>query len=139
MRALWKYLGGTATSRAGDEMTGPALLLLGFAVTGRPAVGSALLAGLTIAAAVGGPVFGALLDRSPRPDRVLALTLVAYALGVIAIATAEGRLPVPLVVVIALVAGLFNPAVAGGWTAQLPRIVTGSALSRGFALDAMTY
>jgi hypothetical protein len=50
-----------------------------------------------------------------------------------------GRLPVPLVVVIALAAGLFNPAVAGGWTAQLPRLVTGSALSRGFALDAMTY
>jgi MFS family permease len=138
-RALWKYLGGTSTSRAGDEMTGPALLLLGFAVTGRPAVGSALLAGLTIAAAVGGPVFGALLDRSPRPDRVLALTLSAYALGVIAVAAAVGRLPVPLVVLIAVAAGLFNPAVAGGWTSQLPRIVTGPELARGFALDAMTY
>ena len=45
----------------------------------------------------------------------------------------------PLVVLIALAAGLFNPAVAGGWTSQLPRIVTGPALSRGFALDAMTY
>ena len=139
MRALWKYLGGTAASRAGDEMTGPALLLLGFAVTGRPSAGSALLAALTIAAAVGGPLFGALLDRSPRPDRVLALTLAAYALGVIAVAAAAGRLPVPLVVLIALAAGLFNPAVAGGWTSQLPRIVTGPALSRGFALDAMTY
>src|SRR3984957_3138163 len=135
---LWKYLAGAAASRAGDEMSGPALLLV-FAVTGRPSAGSALLAALTIAAAVGGPLFGALLDRSPRPDRVLALTLAAYALGVIAIATAVGRLPVPLVVVIALAAGLFNPAVAGGWTSQLPRIVTGSALSRGFALDAMTY
>src|SRR6516225_2517922 len=120
-------------------MTGPALLLLGFAVTGRPAAGSALLAGLTVAAAVGGPVFGALLDRSPRPDRVLALTLSAYALGIIAVAAALGRLPVPLVVLIALAAGLFNPAVAGGWTSQLPRIVTGPLLSRGFALDAMTY
>ena len=138
-RTLWKYLGGAAASRAGDEMTGPALLLLGFAVTGRAAVGSALLAALTVAAAVGGPLFGALLDRSPRPDRVLALTLAAYALGVIALAAAVGRLPVPLVVVIALAAGLFNPAVAGGWTSQLPRVVTGSALSRGFALDAMTY
>jgi MFS family permease len=138
-RALWKYLGGAAASRAGDEMTGPALLLAGFAVTGRPAVGSALLAALTIAAAVGGPLFGALLDRSPRPDRVLALTLAAYALGVIAVAATVGRLPVPLVVAIALAAGLFNPAVAGGWTSQLPRIVTGAALSRGFALDAMTY
>ena len=138
-RALWKYLGGTAVSRAGDEMTGPALLLAGFAVTGRPAAGSELLAALTIAAAVGGPLFGVLLDRSPRPDRVLALTLAAYALGVIAIANAVGWLPVPLVVLIALAAGLFNPAVAGGWTSQLPRIVTGPALSRGFALDAMTY
>jgi MFS family permease len=139
VRALWKYLGGTAASRAGDEMTGPALLLAGFAVTGRPAVGSVLLAALTIAAAVGGPLFGALLDRSPRPDRVIALTLAAYALGVIAVAATVGRLPVPLVVLIALAAGLFNPAVAGGWTSQLPRIVTGPALSRGFALDAMTY
>jgi MFS family permease len=120
-------------------MTGPALLLLGFAVTGRPAAGSALLAGLTIAAAVGGPAFGAVLDRSPRPDRVLALTLIAYAAGIIVVAAAVGRLPVPLVVLIALAAGLFNPAVAGGWTSQLPRVVTGTALDRGFALDAMTY
>jgi MFS family permease len=138
-RPLWKYLGGTAVSRAGDEMTGPALLLAGFAVTRSPAAGSALLAALTIAAAVGGPLFGVLLDRSPRPDRVLALTLAAYAVGVIAIAATVGRLPVPFVVLIALGAGLFNPAVAGGWTSQLPRIVTGPVLSRGFALDAMTY
>jgi MFS family permease len=138
-RPLWTYLGGAAASRAGDEMTGPALLLAGFAVTGSPAAGSALLAALTIAAAVGGPLFGVLLDRSARPDRVLALTLAAYALGVIAVAAAVGRLPVPLVAAIALAAGLFNPAVAGGWTSQLPRIVTGPALSRGFALDAMTY
>jgi MFS family permease len=120
-------------------MTGPALLLLGFAVTGQPATGSALLAGLTIAAAVGGPAFGALLDRSARPDRVLALTLIAYAVGIIVVAATVGRLPVPLVVLIALAAGLFNPAVAGGWTSQLPRVVTGTALDRGFALDAMTY
>ena len=138
-RPLWRYLGGTAVSRAGDEMAGPALLLLGFAVTGRPATGSALLAGLTIAAAVGGPVFGALLDRSPRPDRVLALTLSAYVLGIIALAATVGRLPVPLVVLIALAAGLFNPAVAAGWTSQLPRIVTGPVLSRASALDAMSY
>jgi MFS family permease len=138
-RLLWRYLGGAAASRAGDEMTGPALLLLGFAVTGRPATGSALLAALTVAAAVGGPLFGALLDRSPRPDRVLALTLAAYAVGVVCVAAAMGRLPLPVVVLIALAAGLFNPAVAAGWTAQLPRVVTGPALSRGFALDAMTY
>ncbi len=138
-RGLPRYLAGAAAARAGDEMSGPALLLLGFAVTGRPRTGSELLASLTIAAAVGGPVFGAVLDRSRRPDRVLAGTLAAYALGIAAIAAAVGHLPIPLVVLVTLAAGLFSPAVAGGWTAQLPRIVTGSELTRGSALDAMSY
>ena len=78
---LRRYLAGAAAARAGDEMSGPALLLLGFAVTGRPGTGSALLASVTIAGAAGGPVFGALLDRSGRPDRVLAWTLAAFAPG----------------------------------------------------------
>lgn len=138
-RKVWKYLGGAAAARAGDEMSGPALLLLGFAVTSRPATGSELLASLTIAAALGGPLFGAMLDRSRRPDRLLAGTLAAYALGLVAVEAAVGRLPMPLVAAIALAAGLFNPAVTGGWTAQLPRLVTGAELSRGSALDAMTY
>jgi len=138
-RGLWRYLAGAAAARAGDEMSGPALLLLGFAVTGRPGTGSELLASLTIAAAVGGPAFGAVLDRSLRPDRVLAATLAGYALGIVAIQAALGRLPIPLVVPVALAAGLFSPAVAGGWTAQLPRIVTGAELTRASALDAMTY
>jgi MFS family permease len=138
-RKLWKYLVGAAAARAGDEMSGPTLLLLGFAVTGRPATGSALLASVTIAGAAGGPAFGALLDRSRRPDHVQAGALAAYAVGIIAIWAALGRLPMPAVILIALAAGLFNPAVAGGWTSQLPRIVTGPELDRGSALDAMTY
>jgi len=136
---LWKYLGGALAARAGDEMSGPALLLLGLAVTGRPATGSELLASVTIAGAAGGPFFGTLLDRSRRPERVLAGTLAAYALGIGTIAAVAGALPMPLVVVIALAAGLFNPAVAGGWTSQLSRIVTGPELSRGSACDAMTF
>ena len=120
-------------------MSGPALLLLGFAVTGRPETGSGLLAALTIAGATGGPLFGALLDRSRRPDRLLACTLAGYALGIVAVQAAAGRLPMPALAAIALLAGLFNPAVTGGWTAQLPRVVTGPELDRGSALDALTF
>ncbi len=138
-RELRGYLAGATAARAGDEMSGPALLLLGFAVTGRPSAGSGLLASVTIAGAVGGPAFGALLDRSHRPDRVLAWTLGAYALGITAVQAALGRLPTTAAVLVALAAGLFSPAVAGGWTAQLPRVVTGRELDRGSALDAMTY
>jgi len=108
-------------------------------VTGRPAAGSGLLASLMIAGAVGGPVFGALLDRSRRPDRVLAWALGGYALGITVVQAVLGRLPASAAVPVALVAGLFSPAVAGGWTAQLPRVVTGRELDRGSALDALTY
>jgi MFS family permease len=138
-RGLRRYLAGAAAARAGDEMSGPALLLLGFAVTGRPETGSGLLASLTIAGAAGGPLFGALLDRSGRPDRLLAGTLAAYALGIVALQAAVGRVPMPALAAIALLAGLFNPAVAGGWTAQLPRVVTGRELDRGSALDGLTF
>jgi MFS family permease len=138
-RGLRWYLAGAAAARAGDEMSGPALLLLGFAVTGRPETGSGLLASLIIAGAAGGPLFGALLDRSRRPDRLLAGTLAAYALGIVALQAALGRLPMPALAAIALLAGLFNPAVAAGWTAQLPRVVTWRELDRGSALDALTF
>jgi MFS family permease len=138
-QGLRRYLAGAAAARAGDEMSAPALLLLGLAVTGRPETGSGLLASLTIAGAAGGPMFGVLLDRSRRPDRLLAWTLAAYALGIVAVQAAVGRLPVPALAAIALLAGLFNPAVAGGWTAQLPRVVTGRELDRGSALDALSF
>ncbi len=138
-RGLRGYLAGATAARAGDEMSGPALLLLGFAVTGRPAAGSGLLASVTIAGAAGGPVFGALLDRSRRPDRVLAWALGGYALGITAVQAGLGRLPASAAVLVALAAGLFSPAVTGGWTAQLPRVVTGRELDRGSALDALTY
>jgi MFS family permease len=92
-----------------------------------------------LAGAAGGPMFGVLLDRSRRPDRLLAWTLAAYALGIVAVQAAVGRLPMPALAAIALLAGLFNPAVAGGWTAQLPRVVTGRELDRGSALDALSF
>src|ERR1700691_1316972 len=138
-RRLWRYLGGAAAARAGDEMSGPALLLLGFAVTRGPTAGSELLASLIVAAAVGGPAFGALLDRSRPPPRLLAGTLAVYAVGIVAISAALGRVPMAAVVPLAMVTGVFNPAVAGGWTAQLPRLVTGAELARGSALDALSY
>jgi hypothetical protein len=90
-------------------MSGPALLLLGFAATGSAVAGSALVAALTIAAAVGGPVFGAMLDRSPRPERLLAVALAAYAAWITAIGAGVGYLALPFAVGIALVAGVRRP------------------------------
>ena len=47
---------------------------------------------------MGGPVFGALLDRSPAPGRLLATALAGYAGGIAIITTAFGHLPLVSVV-----------------------------------------
>ncbi|MER6798483.1 MFS transporter, partial [Amycolatopsis mediterranei] len=133
MSVIRRYLVGATLARTGDELSGPALLLLG--MTAGPHAGAALLAGLTAAAAVGGPVFGALLDRSATPGRLLAVALGGYASGIALVIALFGRLPLAAVVAVAVVTGLLNPAVAGGWTAQLPA-VAGAALPKASRLDA---
>ncbi|MGW5702596.1 MFS transporter [Amycolatopsis japonica] len=130
------YLTGATVARTGDELSGPALLLLGLSVDGSAATGSALLAGLTISAAAGGPLLGALLDRSPRPGRLLAWALLAYAGGLGAVLA---LVELPAAIVVAVAAGLLNPALAGGWTAQLPQVRGGTPLERASTLDAMTF
>ncbi|QEU91284.1 MFS transporter [Streptomyces kanamyceticus] len=136
-----RYLAGAVAARAGDEMSGPALMLAGFALTGSAVDASSLLAGVTVAAAVGGPVLGVLLDRSRRPGRLLAGALALYAAGLGAILAGLGRLPFAGILLIAVPVGLLGPALSGGWTAQLPRVVVPGEgrLERANALDAMTF
>ncbi|MFE4828306.1 MFS transporter [Streptomyces sp. NPDC056672] len=133
------YVTGAAAARTGDEMSGPALLLAGLAVTGSASTATALLAGITVSAAVGGPVFGVLLDRSARPGRLLAVALGAYGAALVVILLSLGRVPLVATVLVAVCAGLLGPALSGGWTAQLPCVVGRKDLPRATALDAMTF
>lgn len=130
---------GAVAARTGDEMSGPALLLAGLAATGSTSAASYLLAGVTISAAVGGPVFGVLLDRSPAPGRLLAWALTGYAAALLAVLASLGQVPVAVTVLIAVGAGLLGPALSGGWTAQLPDVVAREDLPRAHALDAMSF
>lgn len=134
-----RYLIGAALARAGDEMTGPAVVLLAFAVTGTAGMGSVLMACLTVAVAVGGPAFGAVLDRSARPERTLGCTLAGYTAGILAVAATVGRGPLVVAALCAMAAGTLAPAVAGGWTSQLPAVVAPVELPRASALDAMSF
>lgn len=133
------YLTAATAARAGDEMSGPALLLAGLAVTGSTTDASALLAGITVSAAVGGPLLGALLDRARRPGRLLAGALALYAAGLMVILAGLGRLPMTFTLPLAVLTGLLGPALSGGWTAQLPRVAADARLPRANALDAMTF
>lgn len=136
---LGAYLGGAVAARTGDEMSGPALMLAGYALTGGAARASTLLAGLTVSAAAGGPLLGALLDRRERPGRLLAAALVLYAAGLALVLATLGRVPFPVTVSAAALTGLLAPALSGGWTAQLPRAVPPHTLPRANALDALTF
>ncbi|MFG2004185.1 MFS transporter [Spirillospora sp. NPDC048911] len=139
MRKRYRYALGAAAARTGDEMSGPALLLTGMAVTGSASTGSTLLAAITIAAAVGGPLLGVLLDRTRRPGRLLAWALTLYASALVVIQLTLGHVPLTAAVLVAVGAGLLGPALTGGWTAQLPRVVHPGELPRATALDAMTF
>ncbi|MEU4503658.1 MFS transporter [Streptomyces sp. NPDC024089] len=137
--SLRVHLVGAVAARAGDEASGPALMLAAFALTGSTTDASSLLAGITISAAVGGPVLGALLDRASRPGRLLAGALVVYAAGLGAILAGLGHLPFAVSILIAVLTGMPAPALSGGWTAQLPQAVPDDGLPRANMLDAMTY
>ncbi|MEV4898154.1 MFS transporter [Nonomuraea sp. NPDC055795] len=136
---LWRYMLGAASARTGDDMSGPALLVLGLAVSGSPAVAGWLLAGLTVSASVGGPLLGVLLDRARRPGRLLAWCLTGYAGGLLVILALLGRVPDGLVIGLAVLTGLLGPALSGGWTAQLPLAVPAGSLPRANALDSISY
>ncbi|MET7509833.1 MFS transporter [Streptomyces albidoflavus] len=133
------FLAGGALARTGDELAGPALLLAGFALTGSPATGALLLAALTVPAVLGGPLVGVLLDRAPRPGRLLAVALLLYALGLGTAAVSAGRAPAAVTLACAAAAGLFAPALAGGWSAQLPHVADPARLPAATARDAATF
>ncbi|MFF4765934.1 MFS transporter [Streptomyces sp. NPDC001255] len=136
---LARHLLAAALARTGDEMAGPALLLLALGVTGGPARASALFGALLVSAALGGPLLGALLDRARRPGHVLAAALTGYATGLGLLLLGLGRAPYPLLLALALLTGLLGPALSGGWTSQVPALVPPAALPRAAALDGLGF
>lgn len=135
---LRHYLVGALPARLGDEMSGQAILLMGITANS-VTLGSTLLAGLTFAAALGGPVLGAWLDRSQQPGKVLATAIVLYAAGLAVITVTLGNLPTWISVVLALCAGLFMPAISGGWSSRLKSFITDEHMTRASAIDATTF
>jgi MFS family permease len=137
--ALPSYLITATSARSATESAGPALLLVGIATLGSATTGSYLVASLTAAAAIGGPIVGALLDRMPAPRRGFAAALATMAIGLAAVALTIGTAPIGVVMLLAAVAGLGYPAITGAWSAQIPRLVPHAILPRAYSADAATY
>jgi len=138
-RALPAYLASATLARSATESSGPALLVCSIAVLGSASTGSYIVASLTAAAAVAGPVVGALIDRAKSPRLGFTISIGAMAGGIAALALALGHVPVPALIALAVVAGLGYPALTGAWSAQLPGLVDPTRLRHAYSADAATY
>ena len=78
-RNLLTYLATATLARAATEATGPALLLVSIAALGSGATASYLVASLTGAAAIGGPIVEKLIDASTAPE--CRLLVIGFASG----------------------------------------------------------
>jgi MFS family permease len=137
--ALPAYLGTATLSRCATEAAGPSLLVVSIATIGNATTGSYIVASLTASAAIGGPVVGALIDRARSPRRGFVVSMAVMAAGLTAVNLLIGTAPVPLVMVMAVIAGLGYPALTGAWSAQLPRMIPADGLTHAYAADAATY
>lgn len=136
---LTRFLGISLIARIATESTSTAILLVAIATMDDAALGSILVAVVIATAAITGPVSGSLLDRTTRPIRAFSLMIAILTAGFVGLALLIGRAPVPLLVAFAILAGLGYPGVIAAWTAQLPRLVHGELLTRGYAADAGMY
>ena len=59
--------------------------------------------------------------------------------GLAAIALVIGHVAVPVVMALAVVAGLGYPALTGAWSAQLPKLIPAGRITHAYAADAATY
>ena len=133
------YLVTATTSRSATESAGPALLVVAIATIGNATTGSYLVASLTASAAIGGPIVGALIDRARSPRWGFGLSMGLMAIGLAAIAVVIGHAPLPVVMGLAMVAGLGYPALTGAWSAQVPRLIPAARITQAYAADAATY
>lgn len=108
-------------------------------MVGSATTGSYLVAALTAAAAVAGPITGALIDRSRSARTGFALSLAVLILGLVATALLIGNVPVAIVIACAAVAGLGYPTLTGAWSAQIPTFLPPERLRDAYAKDAATY
>lgn len=137
--ALPAYLTTATMSRSATEAAGPALLVVSIATIGNATTGSYIVASLTASAAIGGPVVGALIDRARSPRRGFAVAMAIMATGLAAIALTIGHAPIPIIMTLAVLAGLGYPALTGAWSAQLPKMIPADRLKHAYAADAATY
>jgi len=103
-RLIARYVLAATLARGADGGAAVGLLLLALATGHGPAIGGLLAAGLTAPHALG-PWVARRLDLARDGRRFLAWSFVGYGLALCAGGLALGHVPVPVVLVLVVVAG----------------------------------
>jgi predicted MFS family arabinose efflux permease len=127
--------------RIANEMTAVAVVLLVLARGQGLAIAGITAGALALPGVITGPVLGALLDRAPRPLRVISVEQAIGAVGLALLAVSVGHVPAALTVLLAGATGALQPLSTGGMTSVLtgadeeflPRATSVEAASFGTA------
>ncbi len=121
------------TARFPNGMTSLAILLHIEYITGSYGAAGLVLAAISVGQAIAGPITSRWMGRWGM-RRVLTTTLLVSATSIAVIALIE--LPLPLYMVLGLIAGLSTPPVQSAVRTIYPKMVTARQLTPLFSLDA---
>jgi hypothetical protein len=130
------YLASSIPLRLASAGSAVALPILAVHELGDVAVGGALVAASLGPAVVAAPLAGVALDRARRP-RLLVIGAAVATFGGFAAASLLGIVPLPVIVLLLVIAGCAAPFYFGG----LSSFVTGEVAGehRAYAYDALSY
>lgn len=133
----WRWSAGTQLARLPDAMAPLAFTTAAAVVTGSAAAGGVMVTALVVAEVGCSVPAGRLLDRIgvARGARILLPARGIAYLGLLAALLA--RVPLPVLVALAVVPGALGAGVLGGFRALLSGLVSESLLPRAVSLNAM--
>jgi len=131
-----RYLAASVPTRLATAGSAVALPVLAVQQVGDIAVGGLLVAAGLAPAVIVAPFVGVLLDRSPRPGRLIAAAALLSSLALVA-AAFLGALPTAVVVVALAAAGALTPFTMGGLSSIVADTIPDER--RAYAHDALSY
>ncbi|MFD3675876.1 MFS transporter [Streptomyces sp. NPDC058613] len=140
MGGFGRYLAAALAARFASEGMGMAVVLLALERTGSASYGAFVLTAWLAPHVLAAPLAGALAARTGRPRLFYPGALAGFTAAVAALAVLLGRVPMPVVLAVAVLGGTCGPMVTGGLSSLVSGLVpAGAARDRAYSWDASTY
>jgi MFS family permease len=136
---LARLLTAATLARTAEAGAAVVLLLASLREYGEPATGALILSALLVPHVLAGPFVGLVTDRARRPRLVHAGFAALFGVALGGVLLLIGRVPVPVVLLLAVVAGGCGPMIFGGLSSRLDDVVPAPRRPRARGLDAATY